>query len=725
MTRNESLLQFQERLIEVAINSPRMEAMNLLGIVYSNLKEFIEVRVVFDKDRDAILDKFFDVLAKFNSAIRYKFTNLYVSQFMNANIDEVIGETQSDEEELKVFSYYAKKLIEGEDKMPIGFMTSSNNFVHRDLFIKNLSQYVRNSKENQTYLEDLVPTDTWAPISALVHLYDVGYCTYSMSGDEYDVGPQIEEPCLNLKRIDTVLQWCSIKENTKSDDEPDVKLSFILGDTSREDAEEFDDATVGRGFRVELDPENPNYYRVIVTNACLIGFDEIAKMIKENVKATSEEEISSCQYQPSEAISSFCSIDRWHVDHDLMRDRKVYLYRGPKEHGFLVRHLLIMFGMEDLLADGFDNPEVQWPVSRIEKAAIKARKYLDDHHERDICKKTVQGFGAGSDSVNKRFMVWISYMTIYRTGKLPEDTDPPDTNVSDPNLRLILFFGIALGYYANFFIELRARGDERNNARIAKFLLDHDCNVITDPVNVTGKKVHAKVWSFVPPYGDERIDVISTGNFCNSAQTQFADTVMIQHTKSAKMRTNIDFFWDELRIPGDIKSDTYYNTERKDYLWYPGAISVKLCALIDDAKTNVRAKPMTTPVIAIKCNHLTDVKICSKLIEAAKAGVKIILIVRSTCTMPHYINIPNLEIRSIAGKYLEHDRIFAFGFIDRDGNVVEKESFISTADLMPRNLENRIEFMMRVPENMQMLEFLIDMAETSSDPKAGFFNFKL
>ena len=187
------------------------------------------------------------------------------------------------------------------------------------------------------------------------------------------------------------------------------------------------------------------------------------------------------------------------------------------------------------------------------------------------------------------------------------------------------------------------------------------------------------------------------------------------------------------------------NTERKDYLWYPGAISVKLCALIDDAKTNVKAKPMMTPliavegnrltnvkaaptmtpVIAIKCNHLTDAKICSKLIEAAKAGVKVILIVRSTCTLPHYINIPNLEIRSIAGKYLEHDRIFAFGYEDQDGNLVEKEAFISTADLMPRNLENRIEFMMRVPESMGMLSFLVEMAHTESDPRAGFFNFRL
>ena len=728
MTRNESLLQFQERLIEVAINSPRMEAMNLLGIVYSNLKEFIEVRVVFDKDRDAILDKFFDVLAKFNSAIRYKFTNLYISQFMNSDVYSILvaeeDEQGTDLEKAKLYGHYAKSLCGNDSKMPIGFMTPDNKFVHRDLFLKTLSHFVADNKENHTYLENLIPTDTWTAISALAHLYDADPCFYFMSGDEYDVCPQVEESCLNLHRIDTVMQWCSIKENTKSDGEPDVKLSFILGDSRREEAEDFNDATVGRGFRVELDPENPNYYRVIVTNATLIGFDEIAKMIEENVKVTSEEELSPCQYQPGSINEAFI-IDRTHTDHTLMRDRNVYLYRGPRKSGFLVRYLLERFGMTELLDNGFDDPEAQWSIPRIKEAASKYREFLDSHSNRDICKKTVQGFSTDREDSNKPFLAWISYMTIYRTGKLPEDTDPIDTNITDPNLRMILFFGMALGYYANFFIELRARGDERNNARIAKFLLDHDCNVTTDPINITGKKVHAKVWTFVPPYGDERIDVISTGNFCDSAQTQFADTVMIQHTKAAKMKTNIDFFWDELRIPGTVNADSYFNTERKDYLWFPNSISVRLSALINDAKINVKARPSVTPVIAIKCNHLTDTSICTKLLEAAKAGVKVILIVRSTCTMPHYINIPNLEIRSIAGKYLEHDRIFAFGFIDRDGNVVEKESFISTADLMPRNLENRIEFMMRVPESMQMLKFLIDMAETPSDPKAGFFNFKL
>ena len=69
MTRNESNLQFQRRLIQVALKAPRMEALNMMGIVYSNLMEFIRVRVPLDENIPLIMESFEQTLSYFNWAL--------------------------------------------------------------------------------------------------------------------------------------------------------------------------------------------------------------------------------------------------------------------------------------------------------------------------------------------------------------------------------------------------------------------------------------------------------------------------------------------------------------------------------------------------------------------------------------------------------------------------------------------------------------------------------
>ena len=91
--------------------------------------------------------------------------------------------------------------------------------------------------------------------------------------------------------------------------------------------------------------------------------------------------------------------------------------------------------------------------------------------------------------------------------------------------------------------------------------------------------------------------------------------------------------------------------------------------------------------IIIKCNSLSDKDIMLALIKASQAGVEIQLIVRGICCLipgvPGYTD--NIKVRSIVGRYLEHSRIFSFGVGE------DRKLFISSADLMSRNTDGRVE----------------------------------
>jgi polyphosphate kinase len=89
--------------------------------------------------------------------------------------------------------------------------------------------------------------------------------------------------------------------------------------------------------------------------------------------------------------------------------------------------------------------------------------------------------------------------------------------------------------------------------------------------------------------------------------------------------------------------------------------------------------------IWIKLNNLVDADVCKMLMKAVIAGVSVKIIVRSSCAMYMMAEYPNLEIISIIDQYLEHARVFIFGTGKR------KKTYISSADLMERNLDARIE----------------------------------
>lgn len=116
-----------------------------------------------------------------------------------------------------------------------------------------------------------------------------------------------------------------------------------------------------------------------------------------------------------------------------------------------------------------------------------------------------------------------------------------------------------------------------------------------------------------------------------------------------------------------------------------------------------------------KMNSLLDKGIIEKLYEASQAGVKIELIVRGICVLiPGIPGVSdNITVRSIVGRFLEHSRIFWF----RNGG--REELYISSADWMPRNLNDRVELMVPIedPEIKRRLKQMVDI-ELSDNQKA-------
>jgi len=207
-------------------------------------------------------------------------------------------------------------------------------------------------------------------------------------------------------------------------------------------------------------------------------------------------------------------------------------------------------------------------------------------------------------------------------------------------------------------IELRARFDEQANIRYAEELQAEGVKLI---FGVPGLKVHSKICVIERKENDgmKRYGFISTGNFNES---------------TAKIYTDYDFF-----------ETTYKINKYKHLVVSPHYTKNFFKKIIDTEIAN--AKEGKEAYIKIKMNSFTSFKMIDKLYEASNAGVKIKLIVRGVCCLVPGIKgmSENIEAISVVDKFLEHTRIFIFC------NGGDERVYISSADFMTRNLENRVE----------------------------------
>ena len=224
-------------------------------------------------------------------------------------------------------------------------------------------------------------------------------------------------------------------------------------------------------------------------------------------------------------------------------------------------------------------------------------------------------------------------------------------------------------------IELQARFDEEANIEYAELLQSEDIRLI---FGVKGLKVHCKV-CVIERLEDEKLvryGILSTGNFNESTAKIYTDYTLF--TANQKICKEINKIFEFFEVNYQIK-------QYRHLIVSPHYTRNALCHLID---TEIKNKKAGLPSgIKLKLNSLSDFKMIDKLYEASRAGVKIKMIVRGICCLIPGVKgmSENIEIISIVGKFLEHPRLFIFE------NGGGKKIFISSADFMGRNLDNRVE----------------------------------
>lgn len=238
-------------------------------------------------------------------------------------------------------------------------------------------------------------------------------------------------------------------------------------------------------------------------------------------------------------------------------------------------------------------------------------------------------------------------------------------------------------------VELKARFDEENNLYWAKALEAAGAHVI---YGIPGLKVHAKIALVVKKVGNnfKKYVHLSTGNY---------------NPATAKIYTDISFFTADETIANDaIKlfhtlSTGYSNKARLESLFVaPTQIKPKILELIKE-----ESKKGKEGHIILKANAVVDTDVITALYEASKAGVKIDMIVRGICCLiPQLSGVSeNIRVVSIVGKYLEHARIYYF-------KHTNPQIYFASADLMPRNLEKRVEIMTPIT-NKTIAEKLLEI----------------
>ena len=224
-------------------------------------------------------------------------------------------------------------------------------------------------------------------------------------------------------------------------------------------------------------------------------------------------------------------------------------------------------------------------------------------------------------------------------------------------------------------IELQARFDETNNIDYAKLMQDQGVKLI---FGIPTLKVHAKVCVVEKLINNKilKYGFISTGNFNESTAKIYTDFTIFTSNQS---------LLDEISNVFEFFSFNYKKFKYEKLIISPYNTKKFFKSLIKNEIKN--AKRGKDAFIKIKLNNITNYEMVEELYKAAEEGVKINLIVRGICCLiPNQKNTHNnIELISIVDKFLEHTRMFIFC------NNGKNKTYISSADWMTRNLDNRVE----------------------------------
>src|SRR5580704_3430792 len=411
---------------------------------------------------------------------------------------------------------------------------------------------------------------------------------------------------------------------------------------------------------------------------------EVDEDVTEDLMQSLERELQKRRFEPAvrleveDSISSDVLdklVTELGIDH-----RAVYHLPGP----------LDLSGLS-VLADQ-DLPQLKYPAFVPSESALPqdtdifttlARQDVLVHHPYDSFTPSVERLieAAAADPG-----VLAIKQTLYRTS----DTSPIVDALID---------AAEAGKQVVVVVELKARFDERANIIWARKLEEAGCHVV---YGIVGLKTHCKMALVVREEADgtlRRYCHLGTGNYHPTTARLYEDFGLLTAERTVGEDAT-DLF---NHLTGYTRQSAY-----RRFLVAPVALRAGLLERIEQQQA--RHARGQRARIQLKCNSIIDEAVIDALYQASIAGVPVDLWVRGICGLRP--GIPGLSetirVRSVLGRFLEHSRIYAFGH----GDEPDSEVWIGSADLMHRNLDRRIEALVRVADPAQQAELhgLIDLA---------------
>ena len=411
---------------------------------------------------------------------------------------------------------------------------------------------------------------------------------------------------------------------------------------------------------------------------------EVDEDVTEDLMQSLERELQKRRFEPAvrleveDSISSDVLdklVTELGIDH-----RAVYHLPGP----------LDLSGLS-VIADQ-DLPQLKYPAFVPSESALPqdtdifttlARQDVLVHHPYDSFTTSVERLieAAAADPG-----VLAIKQTLYRTS----DTSPIVDALID---------AAEAGKQVVVVVELKARFDERANIIWARKLEEAGCHVV---YGIVGLKTHCKMALVVREEPDgslRRYCHIGTGNYHPTTARLYEDFGLLTAERTVGEDAT-DLF---NHLTGYSRQSAY-----RRFLVAPAALRAGLLERIEQQQARHARGERSR--IQLKCNSIIDEAVIDALYRASIAGVPVDLWVRGICGLRPQIPgmSETIRVRSVLGRFLEHSRIYAFGH----GDDPDSEVWIGSADLMHRNLDRRVEALVRVKDPAQQSELraLIDLA---------------